>query len=419
MAINPNYLKQLKDPNKFRQFPVTLDASDTIFATNYFLGYYNQSNHASELMQRQRKVDLEKKKLWDNYQTPYRDNVVINGPDFGINIYFSGSIKQGQKRLPDYVKLLDLTSSHINLGGWSCLDFVVTYTTEHTSVNFIKDREAPHDEFVLGFIRLDSGTLSCAPLQQHLGVSTFTPEFVNEHIISGKVIVPTQPFGSLLKGGKLIALLSQSNELRDFFNEKYKRNVVVFYTMSLWGTSKSSSQYDQLDRHMKYIGNTESNHLLRIKNPQKDNLLKWLDRRGVSRSNFTFTSSSKEDKVFKELTRYLRHCLYENSKKDKIVRGLKKKFDKQIDVLKNITEKKRVYVSTYGTDTWDHNLVSRDRFVNEENNLANLFAYYKQKIWIKNDWGMRKSKAALKDGVSLKYVLLNKEFRSPDYHSVR
>ena len=88
MAINPEYIRQLKQ-DEFRSWKVTLDASDTIFATNYFLGYYGNSNHASELMQRQRKVDLQRKRLWHNYQTPFLDNIVVRGSDFGINIYFA------------------------------------------------------------------------------------------------------------------------------------------------------------------------------------------------------------------------------------------------------------------------------------------------------------------------------------------
>ena len=139
---------------EYRTWTVTLDASDTIFATNYFLGYYSGSTHASELMQRQRKVDLERKKLWHNYKTPFLDEIVIRDSNFGINIYFGGSIKQGQKRLPDYVKLLDLTSSHINLGGWSCLDFIVTYTTEHTTAKLITDRPVPTNEYVFPFLNL-------------------------------------------------------------------------------------------------------------------------------------------------------------------------------------------------------------------------------------------------------------------------
>ena len=144
-------------------------------------------------------------------------------------------------------------------------------------------------------------------------MGNFRPDFVNDHILNGKVIVPSQPFGRLLRGGKLIALLSQSNELRDFFNQRYGRNVVVFYTMSLWGSTKDSSQYCQLNRYLKYIGNTESRHLLRMKNPHKNNLLTWLDNRGISRSMFQFSSSTKEYKQFKELVRFLIHCLYSNS----------------------------------------------------------------------------------------------------------
>jgi len=416
VAINPEYIRQMKN-QEYRSWTVTLDASDTIFATNYFLGYYSGSTHASELMQRQRKVDLERKKLWHNYKTPFLDEIVIRDSNFGINIYFGGSIKQGQKRLPDYVKLLDLTSSHINLGGWSCLDFIVTYTTEHTTAKLITDRPVPLNEYVLGFIRLDSGTLSCKPLQEHLNVGNFRPDFVNDHILNGKVIVPSQPFGKLLRGGKLIALLSQSNELRDFFNQRYGRNVVVFYTMSLWGSTKSQSQYCQLDRYLKYIGNTESRHLLRMKNPHKNNLLTWLDNRGISRSMFQFSSSSKEDKQFKELVRFLRHCLDSNSKKDNFVKGLRTKFIEQMNVLENITEKKRVYISTYGLDNWDDNLVEREYVVKEENNLEHLFDYWKKKVFVKCDWGI--SRAAIKKDVPLKYELLNQEFKDPKFNSVR
>ena len=40
------------------------------------------------------------------------------------------------------------------------------------------------------------------------------PDFVNAHIMNAKVLVPNQPFGSKYRGGKLLALLSQSNEIR-------------------------------------------------------------------------------------------------------------------------------------------------------------------------------------------------------------
>ena len=41
---------------------------------------------------------------------------VINGGDFGVNVYFVGNPKQGsgKRKQPDYIQFLDLTSSHIN-----------------------------------------------------------------------------------------------------------------------------------------------------------------------------------------------------------------------------------------------------------------------------------------------------------------
>ena len=114
------------------------------------------------------------------------------------------------------------------------------------------------------------------------------PDFVNRHILNAKVLVPTATFSKYFRGGKLLALISQSNEIRNFFNQLHNRDVVLWYTMSLWGSSKESSQYDQLDRFIKYVGNTESTHPIRMKDPHRERIIEWLDRRGIPKSNFVF-----------------------------------------------------------------------------------------------------------------------------------
>ena len=144
------------------------------------------------------------------------------------------------------MKLLHLTSSHINHGGWRCFDYLVCLTHKHQGCEFIESPPT-FDEFVLGFITLDSGVLNNKPIQEYLGQGKLMSDFVNAHVVNAKVIIPTQPFGSLLRGGKLISLIAQSNELRDHFNKQYGANVVLFYTTSLYGSSKSSSQYEQLN----------------------------------------------------------------------------------------------------------------------------------------------------------------------------
>ena len=305
------------------------------------------------------------------------------------------------------MKLLDLTSSHINFGGFRCTDFVCTFTKKHNSIKFFKDKDLPVDEYILGFIRLDSGILNNRPLQEYLNQSRLMPDFVNAHVLNAKVLVPTAQFGKW-RGGKLLALLSQSNEIRNWFNERYKTNVVLWYSMSLYGSTKSQCQYDQLDRYIKFIGNTESKHIMRMQNPHKDRLIGWLDRRGISKSNFTFRSSSKADRTFRELIGFIKYCLWFNAPKDKTVKELKAKFEQKIEILEDITESKRCYVSTYGLENWDDNLINIERVEMEEINLENLFEYWKTKVFKKRDWGMRKYKDILNNPINLEQELLNK-----------
>ncbi len=420
MVLNPNYIKSQIDGESLRTYSRFLDVSDTIFAVNFFLGYYGTTSSSVDLMREQKIVDLKEKNLWDDYQHPFANRCDINGSDFGVNVYYVGTPKQGsgKRKQPDYIKFLDLTSSHINFGGFRCTDFVCTYTKDHNTIKFFEDQDLPVDEYILGFIRLDSGVLSNKPLQVYTGMKNFSPTIVNDHILNSKVIVPTQPFGSMFRGGKLISLISQSNELRDFFNKKYKCNVTLWYTMSLYGSTKDSSQYDQLDRYIKFIGITESRHPLRIKNPHKDQLLNWMDRRGISKSNFVKGSSSQEDKTFKNLIHFLEHCLLMN-REDKTVSKLKILFSKMKKDVITRTEKKRVYVSTYGLNNWDDNLINPVPEVNQTNNLECLFDYWKSKVFKKKDWGMRKNKHYLDQPMTLDYELLNNQFRDSNFNYVR
>ena len=176
--------------------------------------------------------------------------------------------------------------------------------------------------------------------------------------------------------------------------------------MSLYGSTKSSSQLCQLDRYIKFIGNTESKQLMRMKNPHFDRIKDWLDRRGIPKTNFSFRGSSKADRSFRELVGFVKHCLWYN-KHDPTVKELKIKFEEKLVNLLDIQEQKRCYVSTYGLEDWDENLINPERVVLESNNLENLFEYWKTKVFKKHDWGMRKYKKLLNNQINLKYELLN------------
>ena len=419
MPINPKYIKVENDEIETRKrYPVVLDIADTIYITNYLLGYYSPSKNASNLMQFQKIEDLKEKNLWEKYNNPFQREGILNGSNFGINVYFVGVPNDQRKKKKEYMKLLDLTSSHINFAGYQNTDFIVTLAANHNTIKFItEESEVPKNEFILGFIRIDSGGLNNKPIQEYLGQTKLMPDFVNRHILNAKGLVPTATFGKW-RGGKLLALISQSNEIRNFFNQLHNRDVVLWYSMSLWGSSKESSQYDQLDRFIKYIGNTESTHPIRMKDPHRERIIDWLDRRGIAKGNFVFTGSSKSDKKFTAVVNFVKHSLWYN-KKDKTVKLLRKKFENQMQLLEDITETKRCYVSTYGLENWDDNLINFEREEKAENNLENLFEYWKKKIWIKKDWGVRKYKDLLNQPIKLEYELLNETLKNPSFESVR
>ena len=180
-------------------------------------------------MRLQKSEDLKLKDLWNNYQNPFKNNVEISDGNFGVNVYFAGTPNDSRKKEPPYLPLQYLTTTHVSGGGWSCTDFVVTLANDHNKIKFITDKELPFDEYVLGFIRLDSGLLNNRPLQEYLGQQKLEPNFVNAHIVTAKTIVPTQPFEGYL-GWKTYKFIELHQMNWDFFNKKYDRNIVVFYT---------------------------------------------------------------------------------------------------------------------------------------------------------------------------------------------
>ena len=70
-------------------------------------------------------------------------------------------------------------------------------------------------------------------------------------------------------------------------------------------------------------------------------------------------------------------------------------------------------------ESWDDNLINYEREEKPENNLENLYEYWKKKIWVKRDWGVRKYKNLLNNPMKLEYELLNEKLNNPEFESVR
>ena len=104
MVLNPNYIGAVQNSDELRTYNRVLDKADTIFAVNYFLGYFSNSGKAVDLIKAQKIIDLKEKNLWDNYHIPFKNDEVIQARDFGVNVYFAGFPKQGKgkRKQKDY-----------------------------------------------------------------------------------------------------------------------------------------------------------------------------------------------------------------------------------------------------------------------------------------------------------------------------
>ena len=144
--------------------------------------------------------------------------------------------------------LLNITSSHINISP--------------VGRNIRLAVKEKNTQKFVGFLRLGSPVINCKPRNEMLGqVFTQKQEWAtrfNNSSMMGFVIVPAQPFGYNYLGGKLLAAICCSHEVREIVNRKYNMNLCLFETTSLYGSSKQVSQYDGMKPYIRYKGLTDS-----------------------------------------------------------------------------------------------------------------------------------------------------------------
>lgn len=196
---------------------------------------------------------------------------------------------------------------------------------------------------VIGFVRVCSPYMNCKPRHDWLGgVPKDSDAFkrFNQHVNMGTVIVPVQPFGFNYIGGKLLALLCMAHETREAFNKKYGTDIVLFETTSLYGSSKSSSQYDGMKPFLRYKGLTDSNFAPLLHDQHFRDLEKWfMDRNGGVRMSTAPTS--RKMRAQGRMIAITRKFLGKGH-------PLLGELDKQLKKMRDIQEQKRYYISTLG-----------------------------------------------------------------------
>jgi hypothetical protein len=260
--------------------------------------------------------------------------------------------------------LLNITSSHINIspvGRQIRLAVIEKNTNKY-----------------VGFLRLGSPVINMKPRNEMLGqVFTQKPEWAtrfNDSSMMGFVIVPSQPFGYNYLGGKLLASICTSHEVREIVNKKYGMNLCLFETTSLYGSSKTVSQYDGMKPYIRFKGLTDSDFVPMMHGKPYEDLRNFVeDKVGEI---IDPDASSKKLKITMKIIALTKAGLKGSSEGTA--------FMETIEKAKGLTEKKRYYVSDYGfSNMADYINCKTDKLSPGENyekhHLKNLIEWWRNK----------------------------------------
>lgn len=194
---------------------------------------------------------------------------------------------------------------------------------------------------VLGMLRLGSPTLNMKPRNEFFK-SVINPKQINDCFVNGTVIVPAQPFGFNALGGKLMALICTSNEVKDIINQKYGTDIKVFETTSLYGSIKNTSQYDGLRPFIRYGGDTESKFPMNLNDHLHHKIKGYFDEKDRTFSDIK--TGSVKLKIYMKMIGTIKRVLKnENSPYlDEFLEGLTHS--------QSLTTQKRYYYCDYGVE---------------------------------------------------------------------
>jgi len=192
---------------------------------------------------------------------------------------------------------------------------------------------------IIGFIRFGSPTINSKPRNLWLGQPA-NLSLLNRHTAMGFVIVPSQPFGYNFLGGKLLALLCVSHFARETLNKVFEKDIALFETTSLYGSTTSASQYDGLKPFFRYKGLTESKFLPLL----HDRVFHKLhDHFTLLNNNTPLTDNKASSKKMKRQAKMIASIKKSLKDQDKL-----QQFNSVIEMAFGLTQKKRFYISDYG-----------------------------------------------------------------------
>ena len=289
-------------------------------------------------------------------------NEDIHPQDMDFEVKFVGDRFQDSISQDIYIKYLTATSSHViehNIPGRELRWMVYEKNTKK----------------IIGFIRFGSPTINSKPRNIWLGKAPDLSRF-NRHAVMGFAIVPSQPFGFNYLGGKLLALMCVSHYAREQVSKVFEKDIALFETTSLYGSTTSASQYDGLKPFIRYKGLTDSKFLPLLHREKFHELhnafTEWNDNQPLTENR----ASSKKMKRQTKMISIIRNSLQD---KDKL-----NKFNSVIQMAFSLTQQKRAYISDYGYGNVREVINGeQDTLVRGQNwdkfYLENIIAWWKKK----------------------------------------
>jgi len=307
-----------------------LSESDAIWAADQFIEYYSKFNRIDDYMRfvKQSRIQNSSGKLFGPEDEIFSDfSVQPNDMSFTIHEVDTSSKPKTKYNQELYSEILNMTASN-----------AIEEAIPGRTIKWIVTEDNTNK--VIGVVRFGSPTINSKPRNDYFG-EVLPLSKINHEFVMGFNIVPVQPFGYNYLGGKLLALLASSNELKRQFNAKYGTDLQYFETTSLYGTTKGVSMYDGLKPYIRHIGDTESNFIPLFHDDYFRQMFWWFNNNANDGERLiSADKSSKKLKIQTKMISIIIKSLRDESKKNE--------FQKCIVHAKTLTEKKRYYISKFG-----------------------------------------------------------------------
>ena len=308
-----------------------LSESDAIYAADRFINYYSCFNRIDDYLRHVKKERIAdrpgylfsaEEDMFDSF------DMHPNQMDFEIHMVDTSAKMTHRYNQWMYSEVLNLTASN-------AVEEAIPGRTHKWIVTETNTKK------IVGVVRFGSPTINSKPRNDYFKRVVPLKE-INPHFVMGFNIVPTQPFGFNYLGGKLLALLASSYELKSQFDHKYGTDLKYFETTSLYGTTKGMSMYDGLKPFLRHIGDTESKFLPLFHDDEFREFFDWFNVRNNNERLISADKSSKKIKIQTKMISIIKNSLMYHQCLDKL-----DEFNVCIKHAMSLTEKKRYYLGDF------------------------------------------------------------------------